>query len=612
MCLVLGSIQPVLHLWIAFAPPEGTVPTGLHIPDSAIFIQSMDIFESGCYSPYATAKSEHGARYVGHYPMPYLWGYGLLGVVASTLGLDGFLVYGFANGIGVACFLLVVYRFLRTIVPRIADRAFLLFALSGGPGGLLFLASALTGLTSAPQFDEYFFRFALYELIEGAHLLPVTYFPRLYYVVSMALCLGGFTAFLSARKTGSVRQIVSAGSLLMAGAFVNGRFGVFTLAIAFLYLSQRREPLRERFRGVPVFGGLGIAGWACGWKLMQTSPVVIQNHVEVGNMAMWLSPFVAAALVHLFIFPREVVRRAGELTPAGRVAAYAGMGYLAAFAGLFCLYQVYYGNVLIARDGSVAARISDAALLGAAAGLIYALVRRGKPGGEGPAAEGEADAWIVLWLLAFLALSVSGFVRGWFLRFGPQRLMLFLWLPICILSAHGLERMSATGRERRARLWTGALVVCGVVSIAVSSFWFQGPMGRAQGRGPYAWTHTEVMTTADAALIAAIGEGRVMAPAPASDVAVRQRGNPVFFGVGSFNLAERRYLFLKGRTDWFFSDGPTDDERRAFVEEWAIDAVYCPDTWPVDEAVVKILRETPWLEEVASQGAGAVFTVGAF
>ena len=56
----LAAIQPLLHVGIREAPPEGTVPTGLHIPDSALFLYSMDMFHTGFKSHYATCRSAVG------------------------------------------------------------------------------------------------------------------------------------------------------------------------------------------------------------------------------------------------------------------------------------------------------------------------------------------------------------------------------------------------------------------------------------------------------------------------------------------------------------------------------------------------------------------------
>jgi hypothetical protein len=184
------------------------------------------------------------------------------------------------------------------------------------------------------------------------------------------------------------------------------------------------------------------------------------------------------------------------------------------------------------------------------------------------------------------------------------------WLPLCALAACGLHAL-----VRRCggwgRAYAAVLVALGVCSTAVAVLYFQAPVGRVDARGPYPWTHMEVRLTDDAALLDALGPGAVLAMPPASDVAVRSNGNPVYFGIGSFNLATTPYAVLRERTDWFFSTGSTEAERAAFLREHAIRWVYCPATWPVPADVREALKNDPALRLVAERGAGVVFRVQA-
>ena len=317
---------------------------------------------------------------------------------------------------------------------------------------------------------------------------------------------------------------------------------------------------------------------------------------------MYLTPFLSVAALHLLVVPGEAARRVGRLPLMGRVAAFGATGYLVAFAALFLAYQVYYGNVLVARDAAVAVAVSDWALLGACAGLAYALARRGR---SGPASESD---WVVLWLLVFLALAISAFGRGWFLQFGPQRLQIFLWLPICLLSAAGLERWRKSW-PRAAHGLTAAMVACGLTSAAVAVLCFQGPLGYRPGASPYAAFHAEAMTEADAAVIEHVRAGVVLAPLYAADAIALGRGNRVVFGVGSFNCSDQRFVTLRGQVADFFSPAADDPRRRKCVHDWCVGYVYCPDTWPVDPATVEQLRSAPWLHEVAAQGRAVLFEV---
>lgn len=601
---ILASTQPLLILWVTHAPPEGTAPTSLHITDSALFLYSMHMFETG-FSPehYATCKTPAGTRDLAStFPVPHLWLYGALGWMTLWTGLSDIHIYGLANGLGTFLYLLAVFWFLCEVLPKHARLAFALFAASGGPGGVLYIITGILGVHGSPWFEDVFRRYALYELFEGPHLLPILHMPRLYYTLSLALCLSAFTACIRAFRAVNPSRYAHAAPLMALGMFINLRFGVFVLGIAGLFfLSQTDRPLAKRawrFAGLAV---PGLVGAVPAWLLLHSNPAVVQNHMQVGNVAMWLSPFVSVALFHLLLLPAELRRRLPALAPWTELCAWASVGYLAAFAVLFGAYQVYYGNLLVARDGAVAVAVSDWALVGALCGAAYALATRARR------TSGATD-WVLLWLLGGLAVSISAFGRGGFLRYGPQRIEVLLWLPLCMLSAAALHRMF-TSKPRLARALLAIMIVCGISSTAVSALCFQGPLDFRAGVSPYAAYHSEVMTTADAHTMSAIGEGMVLAPIPASDVIVRTQGNPTVFGTGSFNLTDQPYAPLCDQVHAFFSPDATDGSRRAFVKEWCVDYVYCPDTWPLQVETVEQLRKTPWLVEIASEGRAALFLV---
>ncbi len=603
--LALAGSQPLAHLWIVHFPPAGTVPTGMHIPDSALFLYSMRMFETGFESLYATCKSPYGTHYLAYYPLTYLWMYGGLGVIADWLGFGHFLFYGCVTGVCGALYLAAVYGFLRQVVPRCADAAFLLFTLSGGLGGVSYAFTGVLGLHDAPLFDRYFMRYAMYELLEGPHLLPVTHLPRLYYTLPLALCLTALTLLIrNLHGRGSRAQRALAMALLQIGFLINLRCGAFVWAIAAIYLWQQEDsPLSDRIRSGAVFVLPAVVAGLVIHSLWAMNPAIKDNMMVHGaNMAMWLSPFLSVVALHLLLVPREIAVRLRGLSPFTRLCAYGAVGYLAAFAVLFGLYQAYYGNIMICRDAAVANAISDWALIGAVLGIAYAWLRRPER------AEHDEHGWVVLWLLAFVSISLSAFGQGWFLRFGPHRLQVLIWLPLCILSALGLHRLWAK-RPVIARALGAAFVTCGVSSVLVAVLCFQTPLGRRNGCGPYPKLHVEVMTLADAHVLTSLGPGRVLAPSPAGDVVVFRRGNPVVYGIGSFNLSDQPYLLLRTEVERFFAPETPETTRHRVIHEWCVDYVYCPDTWPIAPELVEQLWNTPWLEEVAKEGRAALFRV---
>lgn len=602
--LAMGATQPLVHVAIAYFPPAGTVPTGLTIPDSAEFLYAMRMFPTDFASPYATCRTPYGEHYAGYFPFTHLWLYGVLGAAADGLGLDPFMTYGVAAGVAASLYFAAVFALLRQVMPAQCGMAFLLFALSGGLGGVLYLLSGLAGLHGAARFDAYFMRYGMYELFEGPHLLPIAYLPRMYYTLPLALCLTSLNLVIRcARDAWAPWRIVVSALLMVLGAAINARTGVFVAAIAFIYLGRRPE--FAMWRRVVLMAsfvpGIAIAA-ICTRALLSMNPKLASNLLHVANMAVWFSPLLSAMALHLLVAPREVYARFRSFPPFARLCASAAIGYLGAFAVLFVVYQGYYGNLLTCRDAVVAERISDWALLGAAVGIAWA-VRRWRS----PWAADEFE-WVVLWSLGFGALSISAFGQGWFLRFGPHRLQVLMWLPLCMLSALALERLRVV-RPLAARAFVAAFLVCGVSTIAAGVAFFQAPIGRTDARGPYPRLHVSVMSLADAHVLESLGEGRVLAPPPGGDAVVFTRGNPVVYGIASFNMAEEPELRLGADVTRFFDSAASDVERLAIVRQWCADYVYCPDTWPVSIEVVSQLRDTPWLEEVAAEGQAALFRV---
>ncbi len=211
--IALPAVMPITFAWIAFFPPDGAAPTGIHGVDGAVFINCMRMFESGFYTPFANCHALLGNHSSAYFAAPFFWMYGLLGALGRIIHANEFLLLGIANGVGGFLYLLAAYFLLRTAFPKQADLAFALFALAGGPGGVLYIATWVLGLHDAPQFEPYFYRYALYQLFEGARPSPILAMPRLYYTVSMACCLAAIACFLKSTRDPSRRLSTSIGKL---------------------------------------------------------------------------------------------------------------------------------------------------------------------------------------------------------------------------------------------------------------------------------------------------------------------------------------------------------------------------------------------------------------
>ncbi len=601
--LILASLQPASQYWIAKAPSSDAVPTGLSNSDSAIYLQAMRMLGNGFYSPYATCKALNGPNDISYLPAPFHWLYALIGIAADWIQADDFLFLGLMNGVFGAIYLLVVYRFLKVAAPRQANLAFLLFTLGGGLGGLLYALTGVFHLHGAAAFETYFWRAAMYELVEGPYLSPILHMPRLYYTLALSLCLGGLTALIRAMKTHCGRHLGFASLLLCCGAIVHIRLGGFAWAIGMMYLLGGGDgEVKERLRAaasvtLAISGAFGLFA-----AMSLANPVFMQNTGVLVRESVWVTGFISVAAFHLVLIPKVIASRIRCLPLPLLVLSWAAVGYLAAFSVLFFAYQIYFGNFLGAGDAAAAVAISDWALLGGLAGGIYGVTRK-----DASSRKLEEGAWVAPWLLVFTAVAISAWGQGWFLRLTPQRLMLFLGIPLSIFSAMAIQAW-ADRRPRRAHAYLAAMIACGVISAAVGTLYFQGPLGRRPGEGPFARLHPEIMTEADAELLQLLSPGIVLAPASFSDVIALRPGMRVLGGVGGTDLSDQMSTEIDPAVARFFSAGLPMD-RSDFLDEWCVDYVYCPDTWPVGVPVVGELKSEARLELVAESSRGLLFRV---
>ncbi|MBI1319018.1 MAG: hypothetical protein GC168_08715 [Candidatus Hydrogenedens sp.] len=593
--VALALTQPALHYALQSLPPEGTAFSGLSIADSALFLESM---ERGValdfHSPYATCKSAWGDADPRFYAVPHLWLYAALGLVCKLTGLEPFTLLGLANGAAFGFYLAMVWRFLRHAVPHYAAAAFALFTLSGGPGGLLFLASRALGWDLHPGFDAAFFRWALYGLMEGPHFSPLLYAPRCYYTLSLGIGFGALAAVARGLREERAAMVLWWLPALLLGAFLYARAGVFFGAILLFMLAGTSAGFWLRLRCAVLVALPMAAGMVMSALVLRTNPQVVANHLEAASMAMWLTPaLVVCALPLAAAAPalRAAVQSGGWLPS---FVLRAGLGYLAAYAIAAIGYMAYYGTLAQGPEGSVAAAVSDWALIGLLAGLW-------------PRAAGSDTTslppWWAWWLVAFLALSLSGFGQGWFLQFGPQRLQMLVWLPLCVLAAVGLAQ---TRPVVRRLVWT-LLLLFGISSIGVSLVFFQTSYGRTHAQGAFAAYHPEAFAASDARALDLLPDGMLLAPAPMSDIAVRRTGSSTVYGVGTFNLTDVDYVELKREVQRFFSPEATDTEREAFARAWCADYILCPATWPSEAA--ETLRAAAWTQVIYDDGGTLLLEV---
>ncbi len=612
LCLALAAIEPVTHVAIEYFPPQGSVHTGLHTPDSMFFLLAMRMFKTDLYSPFVTCQSTLGDHGLAFYPLPFHWMYGMFGALGRLLHLPAFQYFAWINAFGFLAYCAAVFSLFRVVAPEHSPRAMTIFLLGGGLGGVLFVLTGVTGLHDAPHFETYFERFARYQLLEGATLLPALQAGRLYYTLPRALGIAAVAILIVATRKQSVRGTIAAAAVLALSTLANMNLGVMAFIVAMFYLFAGPDAKgRFRWSAAALLVIATSVPWGFSIWMVAQSPTYLDDARVNAAQALWFGPLVCASLFHAVAAAPGVRGLTRTLTLPGRLLVGAGVGYLAFFAMLYAGYQAYWGNWLAGGDYAAAVAVSDWALIGGVLGLVWVATHR-----NASALDGDeripAMGWIVIWLLAFSCVGISAFGQGWFLRLTPTRFGWMLGPPLALLAAVGLSRMEST-HPRVARALFVTLIVFGVTSTLVSALYFVGPWGRTPGEGLFAGSHCEYMTVADAAMLSHYDGGVFLAPAQGSpyfgDVVAMRPNAEIVYGLGTYDFGDQMMTQLGPRVDRFYASSTTDAERRAFAQTFCVDWIFCPDTVPVEPDTLEQLRRTAWLRPVAEDGRGVLFSV---
>ena len=608
LMLLLGAIEPLTHASIQFYPPAGAAPTGLHTGDSGHHLAAMDSFGNGFTSPFVTCKAPGGASDFRYFAVPIFLLYGIVGEVGRMLGMPPFLFLGIVNGLGGALLLWCVYRFMRRIAPKEALPAFYLYAVGGGLGGAAFLASWLFGGLSDPGFEAWFYRFAEYELIEGQHLTPLLLMPRFYYTLPMALGFAALTAFVETDWRRCPGHLFFTSFLLFITACINLRLGplFWGIGAAYLLLGSKNDARYRLWLAAstlaPVAAGSAVFLW-----LMRLHPSYQHNVSGITPSCMLLAPLLLATVFHWPPVLALLRHLAPGLSRPVRTAVLGMWGYVAVYALFYFGHQAWYGNWWRGGDMAAAVLASDWALPGVAPALVLAW--RWQPRPASGAVLSPALTWVLLWFTVLFVVSMLAVGQGWFLRFAPQRGMVLLGVPLALLAAAGLRCLPKWG----GRACFVLIIAGGVLSQVVAALYYQGPLARTPGTGPFAYLHYEFMTEADGRLLAQLPPGTVAVPpwSPIAfgEVVARNGEHQVLGGPGAMNLGDQKLGPLQEAINHFFRADTDEVARQAFVREWCVDYVYCPDTCLIDPAVADQFRAIPWMPLVAEAGRGMVFAV---
>lgn len=606
VCIAL--IDPLSHLLIRHFPPAGTVPTDGHTVDTFNYLTGMRYAHAPWFSPYSLCNEEFASGDPTLFAIPHHHLFGLVGTLGSWLHIQPFYMISLANGFCVAFYLYAVYCFLVLAVPRLAGRAFLLFSLGGGLGGLLYVLTWPWSLHTHPAFGEYFLRYFIYELSEGPRFQPWLMATRLYYTLAFGFAFLGLAAFWRGLETGRRGDLALASGLFAVTAFLNFRAGpMLWIALAIIAACHNAWPWRRRIAWAgAVLIGTSIGAGAAVW-MVSRNPQLVETVARSQRTALWFSPIVSATFFYWLILPGALARSAKGMRGLFRYAAWIALAYVGSFAVLYVLYQAYYGNFLRTGEFQVAVIMSDWALL--VAGSLGAVAAWWTGRGARPNAGQDAPGWATLWLLLFFSLSISAWGHGWFLRFTPDRFVIVIGVPLAILGAAAIER-GVLRWPRYYRGAQGAILFGGVLSILVTWLVSYGPLGYNTLQRHYSWTRNAFMNQADADTLAHLGEGVVLAPSQGAplmgDLAVL-RGNATICGIGTLDYTRHREPGIRAVVSTFFNPATPDAWRKAKAEEWCVRYVYCPDTDPVDPETVAQLRACGWLTEVAASGDAVLF-----
>lgn len=573
---VLASVPPLTHAWLRYAPPEGTVATGLITGDSGHHRVAMRAMADDFTSPFVTCQADAGEPDLRYYLPPLFLLYAVVGELGRMLGLDAFLWLGLINGLGGALYLWCVWRFLRCATPALARRGFLLFTLAGGLGGVLYLLARALGYTETPGFEQLFQRFAWYELIEGQHLRPDLLFHRLYYTLALAAGYAALTALVESAEAGCPRHRWFMNFLACCAALLNVRLALPFLLIAGLYLGLGSAATRRMRTVVAVhFVVANVLGGTLGYLLVQAAPAFAANVAAITQDAMRLLPFLyqAGPMLVLAMLALADVRPANRFLRAALGALY---GYAIAYTLLYVGYQLYQGNYRYGGESrATAIFVSGWALCGVLPGALLCGWRQ-RAAADAPKA--ALPLWVAFWLLLLLVAAPSAWGQGLWLHLAPQRFMILLGPALALAAAAGLERL----RPKVARALCAGVVALGITSSAIAALYFQGPWGGPPGRGPFAYLRYALMTKADANGLPELPAGTYLVPGwnpiAFGEILAQYPGLRPLGGPGAMNLGDQPLSVIQHDVDAFFTAGCPDAERTAIVERWCVDGIYCADS----------------------------------
>ncbi|MCC6795488.1 MAG: hypothetical protein IT366_10240 [Candidatus Hydrogenedentes bacterium] len=591
-------MQPLVHALVLYGASGDVVPTGLHKPDSAIYLHAMRMFETGFHSPYATCQSPIGDHSVRFFLHPTYVVYGAAGELASSLRVSEFVMLGIVNGLAGLCYLLAVYHLLRAVAPRYAMPAFLLFTCSGGLGGVVYAIAAVSGVTDSVSFSQWFYRFAIYDLVEGTNLSPQLLMTRMYYTMPLALGFAGFTTCLTAWRNPCNTHLRFGQAMLFLCALFNARLGPPLGTIALLYLFRDAQVLRKLIAlAVPL-----VLGVLCATLVMMRHVSVFGNTLSVVRQEAWLTSYISAGFPLLLIAVPTVVRNLRGLNGPFRIVAFGCTGYLLTYVALFFLYQAYYGTLLVGADHAAALRVSDFALMGFLCGAVWSFT--GAARGE----QQELD-WVIVWFLVFTAIAVSAFGQGWFLRFSPQRMLVFLGIPLALLAAQSLEHARAQW-PMAARAAIAVVAVCGVSSLLVSNLVFQGPLGMRPGLASDIGMHAAYLNKDDAECLTTLQSGTIAAPAPYNDILSLRDGVTVLGGYGGLALSDQG-ANIREEVNTFFSTEASAAYRAEFLQRWCVAHVFLPSDARNRNALESAFASMPELTQTNTHGDARLYSVTA-
>ena len=444
MSLFLAFLYPAFYLVFQLLAPRGFVFSGMVDGDDGTLMAVVVSVNHNLEGLWALEEPKN-IFLNPNMSSPFL--FVPLGYLAKFLGDQFLLVFQVSRFLGALFFLISTYIFLKEFFgEKRAFRIFLLFCLSFGLGGLLFLTQK-TAVPRVPWVGMW--QPLTYEMFEGAGLIPLTALGRPYYTITLAC---GFLSLIFLKK----EKFLWGGFLLGSAFLLYPTLGVAFGAISVLYilvtkgLRQNWSPVFLYFRSNPDVNrgeerkedSKGGYSFGRNW-----SPILLYYLISAVGVLPWIGAYLTDSTMFQFYSDRRIAARPLALLisvathlPFAALVIYEGLKRKKHFLVLASLLAIF----LLGPKIPLRSFLRYASFLGFLGFLVFEL--RAK----------KELLFFTLWFLGAFFMAVLPPQRTIFF---PARFMLVVWLPLVILSYLGMEKLVELTKNKISVGFLAALLI---------------------------------------------------------------------------------------------------------------------------------------------------------